>query len=101
MLDIHTRERGFTEVLPPFIANAESLTGTGNLPKFKEDLFKLEGFDWYLIPTAEVPLTNLYRNEILDGAALPTRFVAWTPCFRSEAGSYARTSRPRPSAPVQ
>ncbi len=93
MLDLHTREHGFTEVLPPFIANAESLTGTGNLPKFKEDLFKLEGFDWYLIPTAEVPLTNIYRNEILDGAVLPTRFVAYTPCFRSEAGSYGKDVR--------
>ena len=93
MLDMHTRERGFMEVLPPFIVNAESLTGTGNLPKFKEDLFKLEGFDWYLIPTAEVPLTNIYRNEILDGAALPTRFVAYTPCFRSEAGSYGKDVR--------
>jgi len=93
MIDIHTRERGFTEVLPPFIANTESLTGTGNLPKFKEDLFKLEGFDWYLIPTAEVPLTNIYRNEILEGARLPTRFVAYTPCFRSEAGSYGKDVR--------
>jgi len=93
MLDIHTRERGFTEVLPPFIANAESLTGTGNLPKFKEDLFKLEGFDWYLIPTAEVPLTNIYRGEILDGGILPRRFVAYTPCFRSEAGSYGKDVR--------
>jgi seryl-tRNA synthetase len=93
MLDMHTRERGFTEVLPPFIANAESLTGTGNLPKFKEDLFKLEGFDWYLIPTAEVPLTNIYRNEILDGAILPIRFAAYTPCFRSEAGSYGKDVR--------
>ena len=93
MLDLHTRERGFTEVLPPFIANAESLTGTGNLPKFKEDLFKLEGFDWYLIPTAEVPLTNLYRNEILDGGLLPRRFAAYTPCFRSEAGSYGKDVR--------
>jgi seryl-tRNA synthetase len=93
MLDMHTRERGFTEVLPPFIANAESLTGTGNLPKFKEDLFKLEGFDWYLIPTAEVPLTNIYRNEILDGQVLPTRFVAYTPCFRSEAGSHGKDVR--------
>ena len=93
MLDMHTRERGFTEVLPPFIANAESLTGTGNLPKFKEDLFKLEGFDWYLIPTAEVPLTNIYRNEILDGGGLPKRFVAYTPCFRSEAGSYGKDVR--------
>ena len=93
MLDLHTRERGFTEVLPPFIANADSLTGTGNLPKFKEDLFKLEGFDWYLVPTAEVPLTNIYRNEMLDGAALPVRFAAWTPCFRSEAGSYGKDVR--------
>jgi len=93
MIDMHTRERGFTEVLPPFIANAESLTGTGNLPKFKEDLFKLEGFDWYLIPTAEVPLTNIYRNEILDGAVLPIRFAAYTPCFRSEAGSYGKDVR--------
>jgi seryl-tRNA synthetase len=93
MIDLHTRERGFTEVLPPFIANAESLTGTGNLPKFKEDLFKLEGLDWYLIPTAEVPLTNIYRNEILDGASLPIRFVAYTPCFRSEAGSYGKDVR--------
>ena len=93
MIDIHTRERGFTEVLPPFIANAESLTGTGNLPKFKEDLFKLEGFDWYLIPTAEVPLTNIYRNEILDAGILPRRFVAYTPCFRSEAGSYGKDVR--------
>jgi len=93
MIDLHTRERGFTEVLPPFIANAESLTGTGNLPKFKEDLFKLEGLDWYLIPTAEVPLTNIYRSEILDGAALPIRFVAYTPCFRSEAGSYGKDVR--------
>jgi len=93
MIDIHTRERGFTEVLPPFIANAESLTGTGNLPKFKGDLFKLEGFDWYLIPTAEVPLTNIYRNEILDGGILPRRFVAYTPCFRSEAGSYGKDVR--------
>jgi seryl-tRNA synthetase len=93
MLDIHTRERGFVEVLPPFIANAESLTGTGNLPKFKEDLFKLEGFDWYLVPTAEVPLTNYYRGEILDAAILPRRFAAYTPCFRSEAGSYGKDVR--------
>jgi seryl-tRNA synthetase len=93
MLDIHTRDRGFREVLPPFIANAESLTGTGNLPKFKEDLFKLEGYDWYLIPTAEVPLTNLHRGEILEGGSLPRRYVAWTPCFRSEAGSYGKDIR--------
>ena len=93
MLDIHTKERGFKEVIPPFIANAASLTSTGNLPKFAEDLFKLEGYEWYLIPTAEVPLTNIYRNEILDGSILPQRFVAYTPCFRSEAGSYGKDVR--------
>jgi seryl-tRNA synthetase len=93
MLDIHTRERGFTEVLPPFIANEASLTGTGNLPKFAQDLFKLEGYPWYLVPTAEVPLTNYYRDEIVDGALLPRRFAAYTPCFRSEAGSYGKDVR--------
>jgi len=93
MLDIHTKERGFKEVIPPFIANQASLTSTGNLPKFAEDLFKLEGYEWYLIPTAEVPLTNIYRNEILDGSILPQRFVAYTPCFRSEAGSYGKDVR--------
>jgi seryl-tRNA synthetase len=93
MLDIHTKERGFKEVIPPFIANKDSLTSTGNLPKFAEDLFKLEGFEWYLIPTAEVPLTNIYRNETLDGSILPQRFVAYTPCFRSEAGSYGKDVR--------
>ncbi len=93
MLDLHTRERGYTEVIPPFIANEESLTGTGNLPKFAEDLFKLEGFPWYLIPTAEVPLTNFYRGEILESAILPRRFAAYTPCFRSEAGSYGKDIR--------
>jgi seryl-tRNA synthetase len=93
MLDIHTKERGYTEVIPPFIANAESLTGTGNLPKFEEDLFKIRGQEWYLIPTAEVPLTNIYREEILDSSILPRRFVAYTPCFRSEAGSYGKDIR--------
>lgn len=93
MLDIQTRERGYKEVIPPFIANAESLTGTGNLPRFAEDLFKLEGFSWYLIPTAEVPLTNFYRGEILESVPLPQRFVAYTPCFRSEAGSYGKDVR--------
>jgi seryl-tRNA synthetase len=93
MLDIHTREKGFQEVIPPFIANEVSLTSTGNLPKFAEDLFKLEGYEWYLIPTAEVPLTNIYRNEILESNILPQRFVAYTPCFRSEAGSYGRDIR--------
>jgi seryl-tRNA synthetase len=93
MLDIHTRERGYTEVLPPFIANRDNLIGTGNLPKFEEDLFKLSGYPWYLIPTAEVPLTNLYREDILEGESLPRRFVAYTPCFRSEAGSYGKDIR--------
>lgn len=93
MLDIHTKEKGYKEVIPPFIANEESLVGTGNLPKFEEDLFKLKGQPWYLIPTAEVPLTNLYRGEILDGESLPQRFVAYTPCFRSEAGSYGKDIR--------
>jgi seryl-tRNA synthetase len=91
-LDIHTG-RGYKEVLPPFIANQDSLTGTGNLPKFEKDLFKLRGRHWYLIPTAEVPLTNIYREEIIDGAVLPQRFVAYTPCFRSEAGSYGKDIR--------
>jgi seryl-tRNA synthetase len=93
MLDIHTRENGYTEVIPPFIANKESLTGTGNLPKFEDDLFRLKDTDWYLIPTAEVPLTNMYREEIIDSSILPQRFVAYTPCFRSEAGSYGKDIR--------
>jgi len=93
MLDLHTRERGFLEVLPPFIANETSLTGTGNLPKFAADLFKIEGLPWYLVPTAEVPLTNYYRDEILEGTVLPRRFAAYTPCFRSEAGSYGKDIR--------
>lgn len=93
MLDIQTEERGYKEVLPPFIANKESLTGTGNLPKFENDLFKLRGYSWYMIPTAEVPLTNLYREEILEESFLPQRYVAYTPCFRREAGSYGKDIR--------
>ncbi len=93
MLDIHTREKGYIEVIPPFIVNETSLTGTGNLPKFEDDLFKLQGLSWYLIPTAEVPLTNYYRDEILEKESLPQRFVAYTPCFRSEAGSYGKDVR--------
>jgi seryl-tRNA synthetase len=93
MLDLHTREHGYTEVLPPFIVNRESLTGTGQLPKFEQDLFHLEGTSYYLVPTAEVPLTNLYRDEILDEERLPVRFTAYTPCFRSEAGSYGKDVR--------
>jgi seryl-tRNA synthetase len=93
MLDVHTREHGYTEVLPPFLVNSDSLFGTGQLPKFKEDLFKCEGADLWLIPTAEVPVTNIFRDETLDAAALPTRLCAYTPCFRSEAGSYGRDVR--------
>ena len=90
MLDLHTRENGYTEVLPPFIVNSATLFGTGQLPKFAGDLFKLEGSDYWLIPTAEVPVTNLYRDEILDAEALPLKLCAWTACFRSEAGSYGK-----------
>ena len=93
MLEVHTREHGYREVLPPFMANAASLFGTGNLPKFAQDLFKIEGTDYYLIPTAEVPVTNIYQGEVLDGATLPQKFVAYTPCFRSEAGSYGKDTR--------
>lgn len=93
MLDIHIKENEFEETLPPFIANKQSLLGTGNLPKFEQDLFKLKGYDWYLVPTAEVPLTNLFRDEILEPGVLPKRFVAYTPCFRSEAGSYGKDVR--------
>jgi seryl-tRNA synthetase len=93
MLDVHTREHGYTEVLPPFMVNSASLFGTGQLPKFAEDLFKCEGTDLWLIPTAEVPVTNLYRNETLDAARLPVKLCAYTPCFRSEAGSYGRDVR--------
>ena len=93
MLDVHTKEHGYTEVLPPFLANKDSFYGTGQLPKFEQDLFKLEGTDYYLAPTAEVPVTNLYRNETLDLEALPIKLTAYTPCFRSEAGSYGRDVR--------
>jgi seryl-tRNA synthetase len=93
MLDVHTREHGYTEVLPPFLVNSASLFGTGQLPKFADDLFKCEEHDLWLIPTAEVPVTNLYRDETLDGARLPVSLCAYTPCFRSEAGSYGRDVR--------
>jgi len=92
-LDVHTKENGYTEVLPPFMINSASLFGTGQLPKFAGDLFKCEGTDLWLAPTAEVPVTNLYRDETLDGAALPISLTAWTPCFRSEAGSYGKDVR--------
>jgi seryl-tRNA synthetase len=93
MLDVHTRELGYTEILPPFIVNSASLYGTGQLPKFAGDLFKLEGTDYWLIPTAEVPVTNLYRDEVLEAEKLPVKHCAWTACFRSEAGSYGKDTR--------
>ena len=93
MLDVHTTEHGYVEIFPPFIVNGASATGTGQLPKFAADMFKLEGLDYYLIPTAEVPVTNLYRDEILDMTELPIYHVAYSACFRSEAGSAGRDTR--------
>jgi len=93
MLDVHTTKHGYKEVLPPFIVNREAITNTGQLPKFEEDLFKLEGWDFFLIPTAEVPVTNIHQNEILDEDILPVYYVAYSPCFRSEAGSYGKDTR--------
>jgi seryl-tRNA synthetase len=93
MLDLHTSEHGYMEVLPPFMANSNSMTGTGQLPKFEEDLFKVEGTDYYLIPTAEVPVTNIHNSEILEEKELPLYYVAYTPCFRAEAGSYGKDTR--------
>ncbi|MGI6492499.1 MAG: serine--tRNA ligase [Pelotomaculum sp.] len=93
MLDLHTTEHQYVEVFPPFIVNRDSMVGTGQLPKFAEDMFKLEGSDYYLIPTAEVPVTNLYRNEILDGADLPIKHCAYSACFRAEAGAAGRDTR--------
>ena len=92
-LDVHTREHGYTEVLPPFLVNSASLFGTGQLPKFEEDLFRLEGTDWFLTPTAEVPVTNLHRDEVLLAADLPISYCAYTPCFRAEAGAAGRDTR--------
>lgn len=93
MLDIHTQAHGYTETLPPFIVNRQSMTHTGQLPKFEEDLFKLLDWDYYLIPTAEVPVTNIHQDEILAEAQLPIYYTAYTPCFRSEAGSYGKDTR--------
>jgi seryl-tRNA synthetase len=93
MLDVHTQHHGYTEVLPPFMVNSASMYGTGQLPKFAADLFKLENTDFWLIPTAEVPVTNLHRDETLDWDKLPLKYCAYTPCFRSEAGSYGRDVR--------
>ncbi len=93
MLDIHTVKHGYQEMLPPFIVNSKSLLGTGNLPKFKQDLFCLEGTDYFLIPTAEVPVTNYFSEEILSEDQLPSSFVAYSPCFRSEAGSHGKDTK--------
>jgi seryl-tRNA synthetase len=93
MLEIHTTEHGYTEVLPPFIVNRQSMTGTGQLPKFEADLFKLENWDYFLVPTAEVPVTNIHQGEILDEEQLPILYTAYTPCFRSEAGSHGKDTR--------
>jgi seryl-tRNA synthetase len=93
MLDLHTTKHGYREVLPPILVNAQTLEGTGQLPKFEADLFKVRERDLYLIPTAEVPLTNLHRDEVLDGDRLPLHYTAFTPCFRSEAGSYGKDVR--------
>ncbi len=90
MLDLHTTEHGYTEMLPPFIVRSECCVGTGQLPKFEEDLFKIEGSAQYLIPTAEVPITNIHREEVLTEDELPIRYTAYTPCFRKEAGSYGK-----------
>ncbi|MGD2064134.1 MAG: serine--tRNA ligase [Nitrospirota bacterium] len=93
MLDVHGREHGYTEVVPPFLANADSMTGTGQLPKFEDDLFRCRDDDLYLIPTAEVPVTNIHRDEILPEGGLPIRYCAYTPCFRREAGSHGKDTR--------
>jgi len=93
MLDTHTREHGYVEIFPPFMVNSNSMTGTGQLPKFAEDMFKVENTDYYLIPTAEVPVTNLYNNEILDGEKLPVYHCAYSACFRAEAGAAGRDTR--------
>jgi seryl-tRNA synthetase len=93
MLDLHTERHKYIEMLPPFMVNRESMTGTGQLPKFEDDLFRLEGVDYFLIPTAEVPVTNIHRGEILRGDDLPLRYTAYTPCFRKEAGSYGKDVR--------
>ncbi len=93
MLDLHTRERGYEEIIPPFLVNRETMTGTGQLPKFEEELFRTAEPDWFLIPTAEVPLTNIHREEILERERLPIRYVAYSPCFRREAGSYGQDVR--------
>ena len=93
MLDTHTADHDYTEVFPPFMVNRKSMIGTGQLPKFEEDTFKIQDTDYYLVPTAEVPVTNMYRDQILDGADLPIKYCAYTACFRAEAGSAGRDTR--------
>jgi len=93
MLDVHTASHGYREVLPPFMVNKQTMTGTGQLPKFEDDLFKIDGWEYYLIPTAEVPVTNIFQGEIIDEGILPVRYTAYTPCFRSEAGSYGKDTK--------
>jgi seryl-tRNA synthetase len=93
MLDVHTTQHGYVEVLPPFMVHRRSMIGTGQLPKFEEDAFKIEGTEYFLIPTAEVPVTNMHREEILDGSKLPLKYVAYSGCFRSEAGAAGRDTR--------
>jgi len=93
MLDLHTREHGYREVLPPFMVNRTTMTGTGQLPKFEEELFKIEGLEYFLIPTAEVPVTNIHQDEVLEENVLPLYYTAYTPCFRKEAGSYGKDTR--------
>jgi seryl-tRNA synthetase len=93
MLDVHVKAHGYTEILPPFLVNSDSMIGTGQLPKFREDLFKVEDWDLFLIPTAEVPVTNIHRDEILSSDQLPIKYASYTPCFRSEAGSYGKDTR--------
>ncbi|MEW5783647.1 MAG: serine--tRNA ligase [Bacillota bacterium] len=93
MLDLHTTRHGYREIFPPFLVNAASMTGTGQLPKFAEDAFRVEGTDYYLIPTAEVPVTNMHRDEILEGETLPLYYAAYSACFRAEAGAHGRDTR--------
>ncbi len=93
MLDLHTTEHGYTEILPPFMVNRKTMTGTGQLPKFEDDLFKIDGWDHFLIPTAEVPVTNIFADKIIDGSRLPIYYTAYTPCFRKEAGAAGKDTR--------
>ena len=93
MLDLHTREHGYEEVAPPYLVNRATLTGTGQLPKFEDDLYAMPSDDLFLIPTAEVPVTNIHRDEILEARDLPRGYCAWTPCFRREAGAHGKDTR--------